>query len=134
MISIELTGLNETLDEIRKLPAMAGSRSAFEEAAQTFSARLRAATPPGYSGKLKDSVVFEVEDKESLVGYEEGVETSGNPKLDSVREVKTKGKSVIARRKWVQTSDLESVLQETFDSYADEAVSLLEERLSSGIS
>ena len=134
MISITLTGLAETIEAIQKLPTTVGGKPAFEEAAQVFSARLRAATPPGYSGKLKDSVIYEADARESVVGYEQGVETSGNPKLDSVRDVKTRGSSVLSRRKWVQTSDLESVLQETFDSYADDAVTLLEQRLSSGIS
>jgi hypothetical protein len=134
LISITLSGLNETIEAVKKLPTTVGGKPVFEEAAQAFSARLRAATPPGYSGRLKDSVIYEADASESIVGYEQGVETSGNPRLDGVLAAKTKGKSVIARRKWVQADDLESVLQEAFDSYADDAVTLLEERLSSGIS
>jgi hypothetical protein len=134
VISISLVGLQETLAAVQRLPTSIERAPAFEEAAQTFSARLRAATPPGYSGKLRDSVIYEAGDEESLVGYEEGVETAGNPKLDSVREVRTRGGSVISRKKWVQSSDLESVLQETFDSFSDEAVEVLEKRLSRGIS
>jgi hypothetical protein len=79
-------------------------------------------------------VIYEANEDESLVGYEQGVETAGNPKLDSVREVRTRGGSVISRKKWIQPSDLESVLQETFDSFSDEAVEVLEKRLSRGIS
>ena len=134
MISIGLVGLKETIAAVQRLPTSIERAPAFEEAAQTFSARLRAATPPGYSGKLRDSVIYEASDEESLVGYEEGVETSGNPKLDSVREGRTRGGSVLSRKKWVQASDLESVLQETFDSFSDEAVEVLEKRLSRGIS
>jgi hypothetical protein len=134
LISITISGLNETVEAIQKLPTIVGGRPVFEEAAQAFSARLRSATPPGYSGRLKDSVIYEAEERESVVGYEKGVETSGNPKLDSILAVKTKGKSVIARRKWVHAADLESVLGDAFDAYKDDAVTLLEERLSSGIS
>jgi hypothetical protein len=64
LISITISGLNETVEAIQKLPTTVGGKPVFEEAAQAFSARLRAATPPGYSGRLKDSVIYEADANE----------------------------------------------------------------------
>lgn len=127
MISIELNGLDEVIESVRNIPTSIDRRSVFEDVSQQFSARLRAATPRGYSGKLKDSVIFDVSEEQAEVGYEAAVETAGNSSLDSVRKTKSRGKSVLARN-WVRPSELESVLQETFDAYASEGVSLLEAR------
>ena len=60
MISIELNGLDEVIESVRNIPTSIDRRSVFEDVSQQFSARLRAATPRGYSGKLKDSVIFDV--------------------------------------------------------------------------
>lgn len=132
MITVSLHGLDDVLASLQKIPTSLTSESVFDEIGQQFSARLRAATPKGYSGRLRDSVVYEVKGSEVLVGYEEGVETAGNPKLDSVRAVQTKGKTVL--RRWVQPDDLESVLEETFDAYAGDATTVFERRLASVVS
>lgn len=135
MISVSLEGVSDVVASVLSLPDKIGAKSSLDAAASSFAARLRAATPAGYSGKLRDSVIYSQESDVSVaVGYESGVETAGNESLDSVRAVRTKGKSVIQRKKWVQVSELETVLSETFDSYADEAVSMLEESMSSGLS
>jgi hypothetical protein len=132
VIGVSVEGVDKITEKLRKMPTSIDRRTIFEEAAQTFAARLRAATPDGYNQKLRDSVIYQVSDESAEVGYEAGVETAGNPDLDSVTRPKTKGRSVL--RKWVQAGELESVLEETFDSYAAEAVTLLEEKFADGIS
>lgn len=132
MIEVSLEGVEEIAEKLRNLPTSIDRRTVFEKAASQFSARLRAATPVGYSQKLRDSVIYQVSDESAEVGYEEGVETAGNPDLDSVLRPRRRGKSVL--RKWVQPDELESVLEETFDAYAPEAVAMIEEGLADGIS
>jgi hypothetical protein len=132
VIGIELEGVEELAEKLRNLPTSIDRKPVFGQAASTFAARLRAATPVGYSQKLKDSVIYQVSDESAEVGYEEGVETAGNPELNSVLRPSRKGRSVL--RKWVQPEELESVLEETFDAYASEAVILIEEGLARGIS
>jgi hypothetical protein len=75
-------------------------------------------------------VIYDSSDDEASVGYEQEVETAGNPKLDSVIRVATRGRSVI---KWVSTDELSTVLEETFDAYAAEGVLFMEERLAEQI-
>lgn len=132
MISVSLEGMDDVMAAIRRIPSSLGTETALEEVGQQFSARLRAATPKGYSGRLRDSVVSDMTGGVMLVGYEEGVETAGNPKLDSVRVASTRGRSVL--RKWVQAEDLESVLEETFDAYASEVATVFERRLANVVS
>ena len=132
MIRIELEGLRETVESIRKIPTSIDRRTIFEDVASTFADRLRAATPPGYSGKLKDSVIYQATDESAEVGYETGVETAGNTVLDGIKRPATRGRSVL--RAWVKPADLESVLEETFNAYSAEAVTMLEEAFSDGIS
>ena len=127
MITVELQGLDELLETIRKIPTSLDRQAVFEDVSQQFSARLRAATPKGYSGKLRDSVVYSASDEQGEVGYESGVETAGDSSLDSVIRPKKRGKSVLARN-WVRPSELEAVLQETFDAYTSEGASLMETR------
>lgn len=127
MITAELVGLEELAAAVRRVPTSIDRRSVFEDVSQQFSARLRAATPKGYSGKLKDSVIYSVEDEQAEVGYEAGVETAGDPSLDSVTRPRRRGRSVLARA-WVKPEQLESVLQEAFDSYAPEGAALMESR------
>jgi hypothetical protein len=126
MNGVKITGLNEVIAELKKLPESIDRAPVLEEVSDIFAARLRAATPRGYSGKLKDSVIYEASDKEAFVGYEREVETAGNPDLDSVIRVATRGRSVI---RWVSADELGTVLEETFDAYAPEGVLLMEERL-----
>ena len=126
MNGVKVTGLNEVISELKKLPSSIDRAPALEEVAEIFAARLRAATPQGYSGKLRDSVIYESSEDEASVGYEREVETAGNPKLDSVIRVATRGRSVI---KWVSTDELSTVLEETFDAYAAEGVLFMEQRL-----
>lgn len=132
MIDVTLDGLEDVLAEIRDIPTSLDTRTVFSDVAQKFASRLRAATPKGYSGKLRDSVVFYSDSEAAEVGFEAGVETSGNSSLDSVLEPQTRGRSVL--RQWVQTDELESVLEETFDGFSEEAVSIMTERFVRGIS
>lgn len=134
MISVRLEGLDEVAAAVRRLPASIDTKSAFENAAQTFSARLRADTPLGYSGKLKDSVLYELDDESTHVGYESGVETAGDPSLEGVTRVSTRGRSVVSRKKWVQVGELETVLEECLSNNSDDVVELLERGLLDGIS
>ena len=132
MINVELEGLQETIDAIRSIPTSIDRRTVFEDVADTFASRLRAATPLGYSGKLKDSVIYQATDESSEVGYESGVETAGRTALDGIKRPVTKGRSVL--RAWVKAPDLESVMEETFSAFADEAVTMMEESFADGIS
>lgn len=122
-MKVEIKGLEEVLDSIRRIPTSFDAKPVFEEVSQTFADRLRAATPPGYSGRLGQSVLWEATEEEGLVGYEEGVETAGNPSLDSVTRANTRGRSVL---RWVPEEELESILEETFSAYAPEAVTHME--------
>lgn len=128
-MSVTLKGLDDVTQKLRRIPATMASRSAWEEIAGEFSARLRAATPPGYSRKLQDSVIFSVTDEGAEVGYDEGVETAGRPELDSVTRPRTRGRSVL--RKWAKPEELEAVLQETLSSYSP--VSVIARRAADGI-
>lgn len=132
MITISLDGIDAVLDSVRSLPTSIDRRPVFEEVSQKFSARLRAATPRGYSGKLRDSVVYSVTDESAEVGYEEGVETSGDPSLDSVLKPRTLGRSVLKR--WAKAEDLESILSGTLDAYEAEAIEFMEKRLARAVS
>lgn len=126
MSGVRIKGLNEIIAKLEKIPARIDSETVLGEASEIFAARLRAATPKGYSGKLKDSVIYESEGEEAFVGYEREVETAGNPDLDSVIRPKTRGRSVL---KWVSTDELGTVLEETFDVYSPEGVLFLQDRL-----
>lgn len=136
MITVSVEGLDDIIEAIRKIPSSLDRETIFSDVADEFADRLKSATPEGYSGKLEESVLFRASNDEAEVGYEDGVESAGNPAYDSVTAARgtTTGRSVLARRAvprrprrtWVQTSELQSVLQETFDSYAPEAVTTLE--------
>lgn len=130
MKGLKFTGLNEVVAELKKLPSSIDRALVLEEAAEIFAARLRAATPIGYSGRLKDSVIYESSEDVASVGYEKEVETAGNPALDSVIRPQTRGRSVL---KWVSEGELEAVLEETFDAYSAEGVLFMEERLAEQI-
>ena len=132
MIDISTDGLDDVIDALRSLPTSIDREPVFADVSQRFAARLRAATPKGYSGKLRDSVVYSADSDSGVVGYEPGVETAGDSSLDSVTRLKTKGRTVLKR--WVKPEELESVLTEAFDAYASEAVSVMSERFSEGIS
>lgn len=123
---MRITGLNEVISELKRLPSSIDRAPVLEEVAEIFAARLRAATPRGYSGRLKDSVIYEASGEEAFVGYEREVETAGNPALDSVIRPNTRGRSVL---KWVSADELSTVLEETFDAYAPEGVLFMEEKL-----
>lgn len=125
-MKVELKGVDEVLDAIRQLPTSFDTRSVFEGVSERFADRLRAATPPGYSGRLEKSVLWQADEEEGLVGYDEGVERAGNPALDSVIRPNTRGRSVL---KWVAVDELESILEETFTAYAPEAVTYMESEL-----
>lgn len=127
---MKITGLNEVISELKKLPSSIDRAPVLEEVSEIFAARLRAATPSGYSGRLKDSVIYESSKDVAFVGYEQEVETAGNPALDSVIRPRTRGRSVL---KWVSEDELEAVLEETFDAYATEGVLFMEEKLAEQI-
>ena len=125
-MKVELRGVEDVLESIRSLPTSFDTKSVFSAVSERFADRLRAATPPGYSGRLEKSVLWHADESEGLVGYEEGVERAGNPSLDSVIRPKTRGRSVL---KWVAAEELESILEETFTAYAPEAVTYMEQEL-----
>lgn len=125
-MKVELKGVDEVLNEIRRIPTSIDTRSVFSDVSQRFADRLRAATPPGYSGRLEKSVLWQADESEGLVGYDEGVERAGNSALDSVIRPNTRGRSVL---RWVAVDELESILEETFTAYAPEAVSHMESEL-----
>lgn len=125
-------GLDKVIDDVSRLPTSIGLRAIYDEVCQEFSARLRAATPAGYSGKLKDSVVYEVSDEQGLAGYEPGVETAGNERLDSVLRPQRRGQSVLSRN-WVRPTELETIFQEALDAYAPEGAALIESRIAGGL-
>jgi len=130
-VTIELEGLDDVLDAIRRIPTTLGTRVVFEDVSQIFADRLRAATPPGYSGRLGKSVLWEADEDGGLVGFEEGVETAGNPRLESVLRPQTRGRSVL---RWVSVDELETLTEEAFDAYAKEGVLYMERALADGIS
>lgn len=136
MISVEITGLDEAIEALQRLPATMGLGAAFENAGQRMSAILREATPPGYSRRLAESVMYEASEAGVTVGYESGVETAGDPSYDSVTRPRTSGRSVLARRRreWVRPEDLAVVLEESYDSHADEILSIIERSVADGIS
>lgn len=125
-MKVELKGVEEVLDAIRRIPASIDTKSVFSDVSEKFADRLRAATPPGYSGRLEKSVLWQSDEEEGLVGYDEGVERAGNPALDSVIRPNTRGRSVL---KWVAVDELESILEEAFTAYAPEAVTYMESEL-----
>ncbi len=127
---MKLEGLEDVIEAMRRLPTSLDRQTVFDDVSQQFSARLRAATPLGYSGRLRDSVVFESDDEQAVVGYEEGVEKAGNPKLDSVTRPNTSGRSVL---RWTPADELEGVMEETFAAYSPDGVSLMESRLAEQI-
>lgn len=126
MNGVRVAGIDDVVRKLQGLPESIDQKEAFREVAEIFAARLRAATPAGYSGRLKDSVIYEAEEDGAEVGYEREVETAGNPELDSVIRPKTRGRSVL---KWVSTDELSAVLEETFDAYSPEGVLFMEEKL-----
>jgi hypothetical protein len=125
-MKVELKGVEEVLAAIRRIPTSIDTKSVFSDVSEKFADRLRAATPPGYSGRLEKSVLWQADEEEGLVGYEEGVEGAGNPSLDSVIRPNTRGRSVL---RWVAVDELETILEETFTAYAPEAVTYMESEL-----
>jgi hypothetical protein len=119
----ELLGVDEVKDALRRIVTVIDRKPVLTEVAQTFADRLRAATPVGYSGNLKKSVLWEVEDDEAVVGYSSGVEKDGEPRLDGVLKPRTRGTSVL---KWVPPEDLEAILEDTLSAYATEGVLFME--------
>lgn len=121
MIGVEIQGLEETIAAIRAVPSVLDREKAFTDASSQFRQRLTEVTPVGYSGKLKKSVIAEVGPDEAMVGYEKGVETAGNPKLDSVLKPRTRGRSVL----WVPAEDLEEMITQEFEDFQDVALTVL---------
>ena len=122
----DLLGLGAVIQSLRDYPDSLDITSVLDRVADTFSAKLASQTPAGFSGKLQRSVVSGEEGDQIIVGYEEGVETAGNPRLDSVLRAKSQGRSVL----WVKPSQLDEILGETSDSFESEAISIFESILS----
>jgi adenylate kinase len=132
VISAKLVGLDEVVSRLRALPTSIDRRSALAEVAEDFSAILRAETPAGYSRKLPDSVLSEIQADSAVVGFDERVEAAGNPSLDSAARPRTRGRSVL--RRWVKSEELAALTEDLFDSQSGRLVSVLERRLADGIS
>lgn len=121
-MSADLIGLGDVIQSLREYPDSLDVSSVLERVTTEFERKLKESTPPGYSGRLQRSVVSSEDGDEILVGYEEGVETAGNPRLDSVLRPKTRGRSVL----WVKPSKLDEILASTADGFGSEAVSMFE--------
>ena len=121
-ITIKDVGLDDTLEALSEIPSVIERSGLVAETAKKFEGRLRAATPTGYSGRLRESVLGEESDGKSLVGYDRAVETAGNPRLDSVVRPETEGKSVL---RWTHVGELEAVLQETVAAFSSEGISTM---------
>lgn len=145
MNGARLDGLREVTDRLNELSSSLDKSKVLAGAAEIFAARLRAATPTGYSGRLQESVIYEVDESgAAFIGYESGVETAGNPALDSVIRATTSGESVIRRSRftkkgrsvlrWVPVRELSTILEETLDSYSSEGVLYIEGQFANVIS
>lgn len=134
MIDAKLVGLDEVAEKVRMLPSTIGFESAFDEAGRRMEAILRDRTPAGYNQKLGSSVLYEATKSGFAVGYESGVETAGNASLDSTTRPRTRGRSVLSRRRWVSRDELQSVLEESVDESLDEVLSVIERSIASGLS
>ncbi len=130
MSGIVVSGLTEVMAKLRKVTSVIDREVVTTSVAEKFVARLRAATPVGYSGRLRESVLYEASEDLAVVGYDEGVETAGNSELDSVLRPGKRGKSVL---KWSPVDELTSVMEDTFDGFASEAVTFMETSLAGQI-
>jgi hypothetical protein len=130
--SIVLEGSTQVIDSLRGLVESLDVPSAIEDGASWFAEKVREKTPPGYSGKLPESVLYEVDDNGAYVGFDASVETAGIAALDSVTRPRTRGRSVLSRpaKEWVQAEELASVLEQSFDDYSSGAVSVIEDGIS----
>ena len=126
MSGIVVVGLNEVIAKLRAVPSVIDREVVTTSVAEKFVARLRAATPVGYSGRLRESVLYETGEELAVVGYDEGVETAGNPELDSVLRPRKRVRSVL---KWSPVDELTSVMANTFDGFSSEAVTYMETSL-----
>jgi hypothetical protein len=117
---MNLIGLPAVIASLRDVGETLDTDSVLDRVASGFAARLSAATPVGFSGRLKSSVVYDPESFE--VGYSEGVERLGNPELDSVTRPRTRGRSVV----WVKPEELKTIMDETVDAYKPEVISIFE--------
>ncbi len=118
-----ILGLEETKQALLDFPSVLDTDRALRDVASQFRARISSVTPVGYSGRLKRSVMAEFDEGVARVGYEEGVETSGNPELDSVLRPRTRGRSVL----WVPAEDLGELLAQEFEDFEGVAMSVLED-------
>lgn len=136
MISFTVEGVEDAVSAIGAVPASLARESVFGEVAQTFSFRLRAATPVGYSRRLRDSVIYTSDESGAEVGYESGVETSGDPELDGIIQINANSRSVLNRKRqvWTPAEELGSILEETFTGFTSDAMSVMQARFSDGLS
>lgn len=136
-----VTGIEETQSALLRLSEGGLSSPAVEAAAREFAGVVAARTPPGYSGKLPDSVTYEIREGTAVVGYEPGVDTAGGDENSSVIRPRTVGKTVIrrkdqgssTRKRWVSADDLESVLQESLSDSFDQVMEAAERGVADAI-
>jgi hypothetical protein len=116
----DFVGYDDLLEAVRSFPTTLDYEPAYREAADFLAEKLKENTPKGYNRKLPDSVITVVTAAGAEVGYERGVETAGDRSLDSVTRPRTRGQSVLSR--WVSADQLSSILEQTYDDFADESV------------
>lgn len=127
IISFAASGIDEIFDSLSSVQKSIAPSTVLSQVSSTFSARLRAVTPLGISGKLRDAVLTEPSGSgEYVVGYSRGVETAGDQRLDSVLSYSARAESVL---RWVRPDELSSVLAEAFSSFATEGTSFIESGL-----
>lgn len=125
MIWIDLKNAEETLKKLQRVPTAMDRLVVLEEVAEDLHEAVQDETPDGWSGKLRDSVLMHSTSDEAVVGYDDEVETAGNPALDSVLRPRTRGRSV---RVWVKPDDLQTVLEAVVAEYLDEDLDGVKQR------
>ena len=127
MIDVKISGIEELSAAVRAMPSPARMSDGFRQLANTFSDRLRAATPPGLSGRLGQSVIWSADASGGFSGYESGVETSGTREAStSAISPQTRGRSVFRRSAWVTPDALEIIADDVFSAFSREGASILE--------
>lgn len=112
---ITIVGVDEVVESVLAMPGRVDARPTLGRAAEDFAARLRAATPIGYSGRLPASVLTDVQETSASVGFDVKVEDAGRPELDAKR------KSVLFRdmgkRRWITAGELDDITGEALSAF-----------------
>lgn len=121
IFSLRVDGLDDIGEKYEELLESVIDSKTPEKAANQFADLLEAATPVGFTGKLKKSVLVEqIDDSSFAAGYSSGVERPGNPKLDSVLQVSKTGRSVL----WASQDELEDIFSDVLGSFRGDSVML----------